>query len=69
MDIVPDDDPNEDDGLTLPIPTNAIQQPEAEPNTKKEPEADTKPMMLPRIIGTAIEIEKTTDRPPQKKSF
>ena len=35
MDIVPDDDPNDDDGLTLPIPTNTIQQREAEPNTKK----------------------------------
>ena len=69
MDIVPDDDPNDNDGLTLPIPTNAIQQPEAEPNTKKEPETDTKPMMLPRIIGTAIKIENTTYRPPQKKVF
>ena len=38
INVVPDDDPNDDDGLTLPITPNAIQQPEAEPNTKKEPE-------------------------------
>ena len=47
MDIVPDDDTNDDDGLTLPITPHANQQPEAESNTKNEPEIDTKPMMLP----------------------
>ena len=64
MDIVPDDDTNDNDGLMLPITPHANQQLEAESNTKNEPEIDTKPMMLPRIIGTAIKIEKATDTPP-----
>ena len=69
MDTIPDYNPNNDDGPTLPIAPHACQQQEAVPNTEDEPETDTKPMMLPRIMGTAIKTEKTTDTPPQKKVF
>ena len=69
MDTIPDDDPNNGDGPTLPIAPHAPQEQEAVPNTQDEPEIDTKPMMLPRIIGTAIKTEKTTDTPSQEKKY
>ena len=69
MDTIPDDNPNNNDGPMLPIAPHAHQQQEAVPNTEDEPEIDTKPMMLPRIIGTTIKTEKTTDTLPQKKVF
>ena len=67
MDNVPDDDPNDDDDTTLPIAPLAPPTQETQPNIKDVPETDTKPPMLPRIIGTAIKIEKATDTLPQKK--
>ena len=68
-DAVPDDDPNDDEDPTLLTVPQAHQAQVAEPDTTDEPETDTKPMMLPRIIGTAIKIEKATDTLPQKKVF
>ena len=69
MDNLPDDDPNDDDDITLPIAPRAPPAQQVQPNIKGGPETDTKPPMLPRIIGTAIKIEKPTDTLPQKKVF
>ena len=69
MDEIPDDDLN-DDGTIL-IVSQVQQPPRIIPKVKNQPGNDTKPAMLPRVIGTAIKVEKpsgtvTTPQPRTK---
>ena len=64
MDNLPDDDPNDYDDIKLPITPRAPPTQQAQPNIEGGPETDTKPPMLPLVIGTAIKIEKPTDMLP-----
>ena len=69
MDNLPDDDPNDDDDIKLPITLHAPPVQQVQPNIEGGPETDTKPPMLPRVLGTAIKLEKPADTLPQKKVF
>ena len=71
MDDIPDDDP--DDDTTIPIAPQLQQQPQVIPKVEGPLDTDIKPPMLPRVIGTAIKMEKpagtATTPQPQKKVF
>ena len=56
MDDIPDDD--QDDDTTIPIAPQLQQQPQVIPKVEGPPDTDIKPPMLPRVIGTAIKMEK-----------
>ena len=56
MDDIPDD--NQDDDTTIPIAPQLQQQPQVIPKVEGPPDTDIKPPMLPRVIGTAIKMEK-----------
>ena len=69
MDNLPDDDPNDDDDIKLPIAPRVPPAQQAQHNTEGGPKTDIKPPLLPRVIGTAIKIEKPANTLPQKKVF
>ena len=69
MDDIPDDNLNNDG--TIPIMPQVQQPPQIIPKVENQPGNDTKPAMLPRVIGTAIKVEKpsgtaTTPQPRMK---
>ena len=59
MDNIPEDDPNDD--TVLPIVPQVQQPPPTVPKVENISESDATVPMLPRVIGTAIKIEKQTD--------
>ena len=71
LDDIPDDDP--DDDTVIPIMPQVQQPPELIPKIEKQTDIDTKPAMLPRVIGTAIKVEKPsgteTRQQPRMKVF
>ena len=71
MDDIPDDD--QDDDTTLPIAPQLQQQPQVVHKVEGRLDTDTKPLMLPRVIGKAIKREQpagnATTPQSQKKVF
>ena len=67
MDNVPEDDPNDDTNLSIAPQVPPVQQ--VQPKIEGGPDTDIKLPLLPRVLGTAIKIEKPADTLPQKKVF
>ena len=67
MDNVPEDDPNDDTILPITPQVPPVQQ--VQPKIEGGPNTDIKLPLLPRVLGTAIKIEKLADTLPQKKVF
>ena len=71
IDDIKDDD--QDDDTTLPIAPQLQQQPQVVPKVEGRLDTDTKPLMLPQVIGTAIKMERpagnATTPQSRKKGF